>query len=61
MSKAQIARDTELETGQVGSLLSRLQHDGLVERTASGSWRLSPGAATTTTPTPSPKEPRQAD
>ncbi len=61
MGEAQIARETELTAGQVGSLLSRLQHDGLVERTASGSWRLSPGAATKTEPIPSPKEPRQTD
>ncbi len=61
MGAAEIAKEVALEDTQVSSLLKRLQHDGLANRTAGGNWEIAPGAATKTEAEPHPKEPPQPD
>ncbi len=55
MSAAALAN---VEATQVSALLTRLEHDGRVTRTATGSWRAEPATQATTEPQPSPREPQ---
>lgn len=57
--EATIARELGVDAQELGNLLPRLQHNGQVTRTASGSWRLTPAAESRTEPKPHPDEPPQ--
>jgi DNA-binding IclR family transcriptional regulator len=61
ISEAEMGRELGLEPTQVGSLLRRMEHDGVVSRTGGGNWELTPAAAMHTEARPHPREPRQAD
>lgn len=59
ISEAEIGRELHLDAHQVASALQDMEREGHVSRTAEGNWDLTPAAATRTTATPDPKEPRQ--
>ncbi len=59
MASAQVAEETDLEATQVSTVLTRLQRDGAVVRTATGKWTLSAASETKVEPTPHPREPSQ--
>jgi DNA-binding GntR family transcriptional regulator len=54
-----LASEIDLEPTQVSSLLTRLEHDGRVTRTAGGNWAAAPAAMVTTEPALFPKVPEQ--